>query len=81
MFKQGKIIGKTFQQDNVFLNRVFVHNNLSTLIPIHHLKSLDFQIKAPYLEIIKRNSSITVGFHKQGFINGLGFILFKDPER
>ena len=78
MYKQGKIVGKALEQDNIFLNRVFVHKNLSTLIPINHLKSLQFEFKAPHLEIIKRNSSITVGFHKQGFINGLGFILFKD---
>lgn len=64
VYKQGRIIKKAIEQDSVFLNRVFSHNNISTLIPIHHLKMLNFEFKFPFLEVMRKNSLITIGFHK-----------------
>ena len=81
VYRQGKIVGKYNEQDSTLINRVFEHQNLSTLIPIHHLRALNFELKAPHMEVIKRHTTITIGYHKGGFLNGLGVILLKDTDK
>ena len=30
---------------------------------------------------MRKNSLITIGFYKEGSLNGLGFVLFKDSDK
>lgn len=48
-YKQGRIIKKAMEQDSIFLNRVFDHDNLSAIIPVNHTKLLNFEFQFPFL--------------------------------
>lgn len=60
------------------MNKVFNHFIYSFLVPIHHLKTLDFEFKNPGFRVTKKNHTITVGYYKDNFLNGLGFVLSKE---
>jgi hypothetical protein len=55
---------------------VFDAGNLDSLLPAEHIRNINFELaKSKDIEIVRRGSKITVGFTKNGFLNGLAFIV------
>jgi hypothetical protein len=49
--------------------------NLQGIIPIEHIKQLNLDLeKSRFMEIIRRGSKVTIGFTKNGLLNGLGIV-------
>ena len=75
-FKKGQMTEKMEESDLRVINRVFELNELEFLIGRVHANVIKYDFdKPPGVECTRQGNKIIVGFEKQGFINGLGFMV------
>jgi hypothetical protein len=74
--RKGQIIERIEERNESILSKVFDLGNLESLLPTEHIRNINLELAiSKDMEIVRRGTKITVGFSKNGFLNGLAFIV------